>query len=133
MIVFVHRWRRLGNVLERLGSARRAPRGGWTLALTCDQANADLLVIAPGHGLSDPPAARLHAEMYVWMSDGTAFIYWDHLDVRRHDVATGEERALLHIRSADDLAISPDGKTLYITAERSHGHRELITNLAERR
>ena len=59
--------------------------------------------------------------------------YWDGTEIRRQDVDTGKDELLLRSNLVDGgLALSPDGKTLYLAEWEGRTTRHMIVNFDTR-
>ena len=114
-----------------------APIGGWSVGLRARDGAIDGHLIAPGMALDDP-TARVVREVAIdsvsWVPDGTAITYADHATVRRLDVATGRDQALIELPQDDwnDMTLARDGTTLYVTMGAAHNTRQFIRNFGDR-
>jgi hypothetical protein len=97
-------------------------------------------VIASADAIDDPSAAAATiAEQQIdtlrWMPDGGALLYVAHGGVlHRLDVASHEDVVVRGISAHDsgDLAVSPDGSTLYIPRHEGVTTRHIMTNYGDR-
>jgi Tol biopolymer transport system component len=130
-----------GGVAERELSAPwglllPAPRGGWRAAIEWDGGRRRVRFVPPGAALDDPSARELVEEGrggQAWMPDGRSWVYVEDTHaVRRFFVDTAENRLVSEGGDLRDVAVSPDGKTIYTTQNLAHVRRQLITNFADR-
>jgi hypothetical protein len=110
---------------------RPAPTGGWTAWIRCAPRTA---VLVPPGGVADPSAAGFSI---VGSGDldaaGTMFVYRDQERVYRIDLASGVSTALFRIASDNvDVAVSPDGQTVYTAEKVGRVRRMRIDNFGER-
>jgi Tol biopolymer transport system component len=112
-----------------------APVGGWVMIgipLGAQQYRWQLM--APGKSLMGPADRAFEGRHRVfWTADGASVLYWTGSEIRRHAIATGEERLLLRRELLDgSLALSPDGKTLYLAEWEGRSTRHMIVNFDKR-
>jgi hypothetical protein len=107
-----------------------APAGGWRLGSR--EAQPSIALWPPNVPLSSEPVRRLHGVQFVWSADGRFLVYYNGSKIFRHEVATGQERAVLDAPNLVDLAESPDGSALYTVATTRHARRQAIVNFADR-
>jgi Tol biopolymer transport system component len=110
-----------------------APRGGWRIALA--ESGGTLRtghVVAPGHPVEDPAARTVSIRLVAWDAGGDSFVYWDGAAIHRFTVGDGSDVRLGTEKDLEGLAVSPDGKTLYVSSAVGHVRRHLIDNFADR-
>ena len=91
-------------------------------------------LMAPGQPLVGPAVRAFEARHRVtWTADGQSVVYWTGTEIRRHFIATGEEQLLLPRDLVDGgVALSPDGKTLFLAEWEGHSTRYMIVNFDKR-
>ncbi|HEX2574147.1 MAG TPA: protein kinase [Polyangia bacterium] len=112
-----------------------APSGGWVLVgIPVSLGHYRWHLIAPGQPLNGSPARTLEGRRYIaWAADGTSFLFSNGDEVRRHFVSTGEEQPLLHSELLEGgMALSADGKRLFLAEWSGHTARHMIVNFNER-
>ncbi len=122
-----------------------APAGGWRLALTIDgSVDSDGVVRVtrhfwpPGAALDDRPARVRVSDgpgWGVWDADGQSLVYVDGSKVGRFFPASGED-VVLFDKGPNimwrNVAVSPNGNTIYLLEWVSRTRRKLITNFGDR-
>ncbi len=100
---------------------------GWSLETP---AAADSAIIVPPKSSKSPPVeVRLGGGRLT--ADGRAVVAIDDSTAWIVQLATGEKRRLLSVLSAVEVALSPDGNTLYSIDQEQHTRRAELTNYAE--
>ena len=102
---------------------------GWRVASSDETTFA---LIPPGGRMGDPAYPARTGRAAGWVADPLQFVYLVGDELWSHDfTADRDERviALLHPR---ELAMSPDGKTIYVTREVGRVRRDIITNFGDR-
>jgi dipeptidyl aminopeptidase/acylaminoacyl peptidase len=113
-----------------------APRGGWRVAIEL-QGRAPIRnrcrFLRPGAEIDDPGAREVAAsDTGAWMPDGRSWIYPRDGVVHRYWVESGEDRVIATSGDVWEVALSPDGVTLYTKQSVGAVRRELVTNFANR-
>jgi WD40-like Beta Propeller Repeat len=109
-----------------------APRGGWRAEMVGLAARREVRLYPPGAPREARPATAFPGMGFTWASDGTWGVYVTERAVRRHTIA-GEDAPLFDALGWDPgLALSPDGKTVYLPRPMSHVRRQLIVNYGDR-
>ncbi|HEX2573705.1 MAG TPA: protein kinase [Polyangia bacterium] len=114
-----------------------APAGGWRLVGFDAPDKRRWLrwhVVAPGWRPDDPRARVIEAiEHVAWAADGQSFLTWNGSEIRRHFVATGKDEPFYwNDQMEGGMALSHDGKTLFLAEFGGYTTRQMITNFAER-
>jgi dipeptidyl aminopeptidase/acylaminoacyl peptidase len=114
-----------------------APTGGWRLVGFDAPDKRRWLrwhVVAPGWRLDDPRAKVFDAiEHVAWAADGQSFLSWNGSEIRRHFVASGQDESFYwNDQMEGGMALSHDGKTLFLAEYGGYTTRQQINNFAER-
>jgi Tol biopolymer transport system component len=112
-----------------------APTGGWFLVgMPLGSDRYRWQIIEPDRPLTSPPLRAFEARSPIaWASDGQSLLYWTGSEIRRHVLATGEEEMLLRSELLEGgMALSPDGKTLYMSEWVGRSTRHMIVNFDQR-
>ncbi len=125
------------GAMTRLDTGNRtlsqAPEGNWRLLVQPYGPKAEDGLYAPGAPLDGPPTRSLRPHSAVtWQQDGSALLYWDGREIVRHQVVDGVETTLFSANDVDDLEVSPDGKTVYVSQPVRRTRRFAVTNLDAR-
>lgn len=112
-----------------------APVGGWRLV--GHKLNSSMLrwhLLRPGEPLDTVAAKTFDARPRIaWASDGTFFLSWNGREIIRHTLPpAGGEEVVMHSELIDEMALSHDGKTLFLGEWSGHVTRQMIVNFADR-
>ncbi|HEX2569236.1 MAG TPA: protein kinase [Polyangia bacterium] len=112
-----------------------APVGGWRLV--GHKLNSSMLrwhLLRPGEPLDTIAAKTFDARPRIaWASDGTFFLSWNGREIIRHTLPPrGGEEVLMSSDVIDEMALSHDGKTLFLGEWSGHVTRQMIINFDER-
>jgi hypothetical protein len=108
-----------------------SPAAGWTLLISARaEGGREARLVADGGG---EPSFTFAFKSLAWTPKGDAIVYNNGTEVRRYSLAARADEPLFPTHSADGIATSPDGETIYVNEGSARSVRRMITNFAERR
>jgi TolB protein len=101
----------------------------WRVAMP---AGATFALIPPGGRLGDPAFPSRTGIPASWVDEPPQLFYVVGDDLWRHDFTTDRDERVIALPNARQVAMSPDGKTVYVTRIIGHVRRNIITNFGDR-
>lgn len=88
--------------------------------------------LPPGASPGGTGTVEFLAHDVTWMPDGRSVLVWTGDEIRRRNLASGEESLVIAGKDFRGMAVSPDGATLYVAELEGHVRRQVIQNFAAR-